>query len=298
MKSDEGSTGETGEETGHDNVSEQESHDDASSKDSDVTKGDDTDTDDPTDASSEDGRADHKDEDKEPDSQASSDEQSDESSGEGDSLANEDEEKSNLEDSDKIANSSDHCSDGCCQREHLVDFDTTPYGASILAGERLTTQYEDIGLTIGSRSCYRSKWLIAFDSANPTGGDRDLKTPGSGWGNHKDLGHLLIIAENKRDRNYDGYVDDPDDHAFGGCMAFYFDEPVLVSQIDVVDIEKRGGSIWFWRGFKKVSVYPIPAKGDNSVQTLSFELPRRATSMKVCLRGSGAVDNLKFSQCE
>ena len=51
---------------------------------------------------------------------------------------------------------------------------------------------------------------IAFDTANPTGGDDDLRTPGFGVNNSVGYGNVLIIAENDFDWNGDGLIDSAD----------------------------------------------------------------------------------------
>ena len=63
------------------------------------------------------------------------------------------------------------------------------------------------------------KKLLIFDTAHPTGGDYDLRTPGSGSGNTSALGNVLIISE-------DGDESDPDDDENGGTMVFEFALPV------------------------------------------------------------------------
>lgn len=76
----------------------------------------------------------------------------------------------------------------------------------------------------------------AFGTADP-----DLQRNG-GWagGNlpaNTNLGNLLIIAENTRDRNKDGLIDRPDDEAHGGRICFEFCEPLDCLGFDVVDLE-------------------------------------------------------------
>ena len=102
--------------------------------------------------------------------------------------------------------------------------------------------------------------LIIFDSANPTGGDCDLGTPGfncpsntvddsdncqgqfpgksndgSGQNNCVALGKILIISENYP---YDpvGEPDpNPDDLGGGGTISAVFDPPKTVNEIGIVD---------------------------------------------------------------
>ena len=86
--------------------------------------------------------------------------------------------------------------------------------------------------------------LIIFDSANPTGGDGDLQTPGPGANNDEALGNLLIIAENTVDGDGDGLVDVPDDEENGGTIVIDFDRPVTMCALGLLDLDKGGiGSV-------------------------------------------------------
>ena len=62
---------------------------------------------------------------------------------------------------------------------------------------------------------------MIFDTANPTGGDTDLATPGYGLGNDTALGNVVILSE-------DADSSDPDDNAGGGTLTFTYDESVFI----------------------------------------------------------------------
>ena len=84
--------------------------------------------------------------------------------------------------------------------------------------------------------------VVAFDSANPTGGDDDLQTPGFGPGNNLAMGNLLILAADLIDSNNDGLVDDPDDDEDGGTIFFEFARPVTLCRFALIDLDKGGNA--------------------------------------------------------
>lgn len=133
---------------------------------------------------------------------------------------------------------------------------------------------------------------IVFDSANPTGGDTDLQTPGYGSGNDTALGNLLILAENEVDADGDGLIDDPDDAACGGSIHFDFGCDVSISAITLVDIEECDGTVDLERFGNPVTSVTIPMLDDNSVQTLDLDGNGPVTDVTVNLKGSGAIASM------
>jgi len=178
-----------------------------------------------------------------------------------------------------------------------LDFDSDSDGAAIDAGQVIDDEFSSMGLTIGA-SNHRGghpDTAIAFDSANPTGGDSDLATPGSGSGNNMSLGMLLIIAENDNDQNNDGLVDNPDDEAAGGTFSFRFDFVQTTSgSATLVDIEESGGRIELYNDGSLADSVSIGAAGNNSVQTVDFGLST-FDEIRMVLTGSGAVGSLELS---
>lgn len=148
-----------------------------------------------------------------------------------------------------------------------------------------------IGIDATPAPGYPSR-AIVFDSANPTGGDTDLQTPGYGSGNDAALGNLLILAENEVDANGDGLIDDPDDSAGGGSIHFDFGCDVSISAITLVDIEECNGSVDLERFGNAVASVEIPMLDDNSVQTLDLQGNGPVTDVTVNLKGSGAVASM------
>ncbi|MDX1547322.1 MAG: T9SS type A sorting domain-containing protein [Rhodothermales bacterium] len=117
----------------------------------------------------------------------------------------------------------------------LIDFEGLPAGTvfkSTIAGDDTNLQhvagvhiYAFAGDTGGN-----PRRAMIFDTANPTGGDTDLQTPGTGTGNTTPRGNVLIISE-------DNDESDPDDNASGGYLVFYYDKEVTVESVGLLDID-------------------------------------------------------------
>lgn len=130
---------------------------------------------------------------------------------------------------------------------------------------------------------------MIFDTANPTGGDSDLVTPGYGVNNIEPQGKALIASE-------DGSQSNPDDDASGAVFTFTsYDAPRYIHSIDFVDIEEDGGTIVLMNWWDSVlNAFNIAGLGDNSYQRLSVDQDLVKT-IKITLTGSGAIDNLIYS---
>lgn len=174
-----------------------------------------------------------------------------------------------------------------------IDFDTDGLGNPLAAGTIITNQYANLGVLVSANNNNASHpdLAIIFNSASPTGGDTDLRTPGPGIGNNAPLGKILIIAENAVDTSpADGRIDVPDDEEAGGWIRF--DHSFLATEVSLtlVDIEEHGGIIRFFLNNVPVATQPIPALGDNSVQTINKLLPQTPfNAIRVDLAGSGAI---------
>ena len=144
-----------------------------------------------------------------------------------------------------------------------------------------------------------SNAAITFDASCPggcSGGDTDLFFPESGM--------LLIVAENLVDANNDGLVDDPDDALRAG-QNFSFDfrnfgpGTVQIESINFYDIEgdENGGTIELYRGGPAgtlVDVFGIPITDDSASANLTLGVAD-IDYMRVTLKGSGALDNIRLS---
>ena len=167
---------------------------------------------------------------------------------------------------------------------YTVDFETSAAGEELLAGTTVSDQYDSLsGLTI---STPRDEFgAMIFDSGNPTGGDFDLGTA--------DLGNVLIISE-------DGDTADPDDSANGGTIRFewsgsVFVDSILVDSIDLLDIDRPGGSIVAYDDDGEVlRTVAIPEFGDNSFGQVEIDTADVAY-LDVNLAGSGAIAEVSFS---
>ncbi len=121
---------------------------------------------------------------------------------------------------------------------------------------------------------------MIFDTANPTGGDRDL--------GFEDQGNAIIISE-------DNDSDDPDDNARGGTISFEFDEISDVSSVTLLDIEGTGTTIDLYDADGElINTIPVVGTGDNTAQDIEINATGVAF-MDVNLHTSGAVDDVCFA---
>lgn len=176
-----------------------------------------------------------------------------------------------------------------------IGFDFDPLNQPLLKGQVIDNEFgPELTISAVNNNAGHPHKAIIFDSASPTGGDMDLKTPGYHPTNTTPLGKLLIIAENVTDTNNDGYVDNPDDEAAGGMIAFQFNGRTFDGySITLVDIEEQNGSIQLVAGGAVVATHAIPNVGDNSVQTLAAS-GVTFDEMRVNLAGSGAIGAVSF----
>ncbi len=182
------------------------------------------------------------------------------------------------------------------------DLDETPAGVPVVtrrAGETITDQYACLGLNISAvnNNAAHPDKAILFDSSAPTGGDTDLATPGSGPGNDRALGLLLVLAENDTDGDGDGLVDDPDDEAFGGELVFDFVQDVRWLGATVVDIDDPQPTSFelLDSSSNLLQSIPVPNGGDNSVVRIELGTPVEDVRRVVLrLGGSGGLAEMVF----
>lgn len=185
-----------------------------------------------------------------------------------------------------------HCQD--------LDFDFTIGPVEPVAGQVITNNWSTIGMNVWATNnvAGHPNKAIVFDSANPTGGDTDLATPGYGPGNTQALGKLLIVAENAVDLNSDGFVDDPDDEEGGGWITFGFESPVMICSASLVDIDDGSPTrivVNFVGGGAPAIVF-VPNAGDNSAQKVGMVFGN-VESIQFAFGGSGAISNIEFVPC-
>ena len=180
----------------------------------------------------------------------------------------------------------------------VLDFDTDSYGNAIQAGQFIDDEYANWGINISAYNQYGPDFAITFDSANPTGNDPDLKTPG--YNNSVDLNNVLILPTYITDNNSDGYVDDPNDQAGNnpGNITFTFDQAQIGSvDIGFLDIEESGTGMSLFLNNVAVGSVGIGTLGDNGygeISTSSFYSDLTFDKVVVNLSGSGAIGTVTF----
>lgn len=168
-------------------------------------------------------------------------------------------------------------------------------GDSFLPGQIIDDEYAEFGVSISAINHTGPDLAIIFDSANPTGGDWDLQTPGSHPSNTMPLGNILIIAENDHDLNGDGLIDDPDDEGSRPAGSILFDLAFNAYAVDVLLIDtEEVGSIDLFMNDQLIGSVVIPGIGNNAVQTVSYG-GVWFNSMSVNLGGSGAIGAVEFT---
>ena len=151
----------------------------------------------------------------------------------------------------------------------------------LASGDTVDGQFE--GLTVSAQKSGDSddspNDAMIFDTANPTGGDRDL--------GYDDQGNAVIISE-------DGDSSDADDNMRGGTITFSFTDPSDVVSLRLLDVEEAGGTIdLFDEDGELIETVDIPTTGDNGEQEVAINVSGVAI-MDVNLTGSGAVDDLRY----
>lgn len=196
-----------------------------------------------------------------------------------------------------------------------VTFDGLGHGAIV------SSQYAGLGLTIAAENFNKSFDLaISFNTTLTGTADPDLEDP---WerGNIASgeiLNEILIIAENNRDTNNDGFIDSPDDEAGNpaGKFILSFATPQTSFGFDILDIEgtaRENGSVSFFLGgtlLRSVGFEEIVTIGsafyDSSVvfgdesanRIQPFTTANLGTSafdrVEIRLGGSGGINNVTF----
>ncbi|MEM9212789.1 MAG: SGNH/GDSL hydrolase family protein [Cyanobacteria bacterium P01_F01_bin.150] len=165
--------------------------------------------------------------------------------------------------------------DGGLEADSL-DFESNFQG-ELSAGDVITDQFDDLTIEVAG-----DLTAMIFDSANPTGGDYDLRSD--------TLGNVLIISE-------DGDSADPDDNAKGGTLMFDWDGTVSVESLGLLDIEESGGMVTLYGADDNavLATIDIPGLGDNSLQSLDIGIADIG-KMDVFLAGSGAITEIILAE--
>jgi Ca2+-binding RTX toxin-like protein len=157
-----------------------------------------------------------------------------------------------------------------------MSYDGTQDFNDLSTGELVNGQYIAEGVTITSADPRTP--VMAFDTANPTGGDNDLATA--------NLGKVLMLSEDR-----DG--SDPDDNASGGTFNITFENPASVTSLTLLDVEE-GATVKYYDmdGYLLQKVHVTTTNNGQHVVTTDLQ---NVASIKVILAGSGAIDNLSYS---
>lgn len=145
-----------------------------------------------------------------------------------------------------------------------LDFEKDALDNPITSGQVIDDEYALWGVTVDAYNRHRTFDLaMAFDSANPTGGDGDLATPGYHPTNTLSYGNMLILAE--RD---EGGVADDEGRSFPGYLRFTFDQVYRSASVVLIDAEEHGGTVELLLDGEVQRTVSIDGVGDNSVQML------------------------------
>ncbi len=171
-----------------------------------------------------------------------------------------------------------------------LDFETNALGADLPAGTIVDNEFDAYGITVTTLDPANHPAMI-FDTANPTGGDSDLATPGNGPGNDTALGKVLILSE-------DGDASDPDDDARGGTFVFTFADDTEVLSVGLLDIDAdETVTVTAFDGSGGV----IASTTENGVGNAGFQRAMLAADgvrrLEVALSSSGALADLDLA-CE
>ena len=163
----------------------------------------------------------------------------------------------------------------------VLDFDADAFGRDLDAGQVVTNQWAAWGVSITTDNANTQPAMI-FDSARPTGGDRDLATPNQG--------NVLIISE-------DADSSDPDDNARGGTLIFDFATAVVLDEVGLLDVdtdETTTINLYNSKGDLIKSVDAV-GRGDNNQQAIDLSADN-VSRMEIVLQASGAVTNVTFNR--
>lgn len=197
-------------------------------------------------------------------------------------------------DDDSVVDEDDDAPIKICR---TIDFDSYAGDGKFKAGEYVEDQYEGVGISFSAENNKKGhpNQLIIFDSSNPTGGDTDLRTPGAGTGNDSSMKNIAIIAENVRDTNRDGYVDNPDDEARGGRIMMTMENANLyLHELTIIDAEERDAKIEIFHGTNDRETKNIPRLNDNSKVVVGFKAAKPTEKAVVHFPASGGLDNIKI----
>ncbi|MCB9850172.1 MAG: hypothetical protein H6817_05655 [Phycisphaerales bacterium] len=192
----------------------------------------------------------------------------------------------------------------CTSAWRLIDFSNDGINP-LPAGFIFDGYFPGLGVTVTTDNATpgHPDLAIIFDSANPTGNDPDLATPGYHATNTVPYGNVLIIAQDDIDTSpADTLVDDPNDEAGRpqGWIDLAFDDSFTDAVLVICDVDQgeTGGSIDFYLNAALVGSRAIVELGDNSIQEIAFD-GGVFNRIRVNMPGSGSIPEIRLKPvCE
>jgi hypothetical protein len=195
-----------------------------------------------------------------------------------------------------------------CREEVVFDRTLTGIPLWMRAGEKMSDQFQKmLGFEIrafcipyaGPLTYCEPHTPILFNSAKPTGGDFDLRTPGPHPSNNVAREQVMILAENVIDMNGDGYVDVPDDDSEGGVMVLDFEYDIVFQSGTVIDVDllEHGWFYLFDKDDVRITRLPLPGLGNNSSQTVTGPISG-VRKVVLFLSSSAALADFQFCRDE
>ncbi|MGR3433390.1 MAG: Ig-like domain-containing protein, partial [Shimia sp.] len=153
-------------------------------------------------------------------------------------------------------------------KHHLIDFNE--FKAGTVIDDELKAKGVTVSTTGGTGDA------VIFDTANPTGGDHDLRS--------HTLKKALIIQEKG--------AHEPDDNADGGMITFDFDGEAEVKKLTVKDPDEPVWIMLFDEDGKKIKQVDI--RGKDGEEKTAWLDTKGVAKMVVKFEGSGAIDNIEY----
>ena len=182
----------------------------------------------------------------------------------------------------------------------VVDFERLQAGAVVseassgaaVAGERIAGSIAVFGQS--RDGAVSSNAGVVFDAT--CGGSPAGCMPDEPDKFKPELGNVLTVNENVRDRNGDGLVDSPNPAADGGVVRLDFSGfgpgKATVLSFDVLDLDHSGGFVEVHAGGKLVKRQSIPHTGNNGLATVDIGAP--GTEMAISFPDSFGLDNIRL----
>lgn len=179
----------------------------------------------------------------------------------------------------------------------------------VSAGTIVDDEYNPIGIHISAFNFDNGLDLaVVFDTNHPTGGDHDLggpfmPGPGNNLGSISP-GNVLIIQEN--DNCNDESCATPDDEGSrpAGQFVFEFDTGVTLESIDFFDVELPESGpgednrifLYGTDGALMDLFFHTPETGGDNQWARAFFNVEGVSRIEINMGGSGAIDNITYSQ--